>query len=57
MNVAQLVQFIHSGEHLADVEPRMLLLQHSRVVEECSEVASRDVLHGEVHVLRVLEGI
>ena len=57
VDVSQLVQLAHADEHLADVESCDLLLEHAGVVEQCPEGAARDVLHGEVDVLGVLEGI
>jgi hypothetical protein len=42
-DVAELMQLIDSDEHLGDVESGMLLLEDSRVVEERTEVSSRDV--------------
>ena len=57
MNVPQLVQLVDGGEHLADVKARVLLLEYTRVIEKGAEVASRDVFHREVDVLRILESI
>lgn len=57
MNVAQLVKFIHSGEHLADVESRMFFLEDSGVVQEGSKVASRNVFHRQVNMFGILERV
>lgn len=57
MKIAELVEFIHRSEHLADVEPGMLFLENSRVVEQRSEVTTGNIFHGQINVLRVLEGI
>ena len=57
MDVTQSVELVHGSEHLADVKSSDLLLEHAGVVEQCPEVAAGDVLHGEVDVLGVLEGI
>ena len=57
MKVTELVQFVHSHEHLANVEAGVLLLQYTGVVEECAKVTTGDVFHGEVNKLRILEGV
>lgn len=47
VDVAELVQLRDGAEHLGDVEPRVLLLEDARVVEERAEVAAGDeVLRG-----------
>ena len=43
MDVAQLVERIHTGEHLGDVEPDIAIVQHAGVVEQRPKVAARDV--------------
>lgn len=57
VDVAELVQRIDRAEHLADVEPSVLLFQHARVIEQRAEVTAWDVLHREVDVLRILERV
>ena len=57
MNIAQSMQFVDGNKHLCGVEARIFLVHDARVVQESSEVASRDVLHGKIDVLRVLECI
>lgn len=57
MDVPQFMQLVDADEHLGDVEPRVLLFQDARVVQEGAEVATGDVFHGEVDELRVLEGV
>lgn len=42
VDVAELVKFSDSAKHLRDVEPRVLLLEDARVVEECPEVSAGD---------------
>lgn len=44
VDVTELVELVHPHEHLRSIEPRVLLLQDSRVVQQRSEVPSRDVL-------------
>lgn len=51
------MKFVHANEHFTNVESRDILLEHTRVVEKGTEVASRNVFHGEIDVLRVLERI
>lgn len=36
------MQLIHSAKHLANVEPRVLLLEHTGIVEERAEVTAGD---------------
>ena len=57
MNIAEFVELSDSSKHLTDVKPRMFLFQNSRVVEQCPEVTSGYVLHSEIDVLRILEGV
>lgn len=57
VDVAKPVELVHRDEHLANVEPRDLLLEHARVVQEGPEVSTGDILHREVDVLGVLERI
>lgn len=57
MEVAELVEFIHRSEHLADVEPGVLFLENTRVVQQRSKITTGNVFHGQVNVFRVLEGI
>ena len=40
MNVTQLVKFANTHEHLGRVEPGMLLLEYTRVVQQGSEVTT-----------------
>lgn len=42
MDVPELVQLRYSAEHLGDVEPRVLLLEDPRVVEERAKVSPCD---------------
>lgn len=49
------MQLVHANEHLANVKPRDLLLENSRVVEKGAEVATRNVLHREIDMLWILE--
>lgn len=43
-DVSELVELVDRHEHLGDVEPSVLFLEHTRVVEKSSEVASGDIL-------------
>ena len=43
-DVSELVELVDGHEHLGDVESGVFLLEHTRVVEQSSEIASRDVL-------------
>jgi hypothetical protein len=57
VDIAQFVEFVHGGEHLADVEAGVFLLKHSRVIQECTEVATGNIFHGKIDELRILEGV
>ena len=57
MDVTQSVELVHGSEHLADVEPSDLLLEHASIVQEGPEVTSRNILHRQVDVRGVLESI
>jgi hypothetical protein len=43
MNVSELVEFVDRTEHLGNIESSVLLFEDARVVEECPEIATRDV--------------
>jgi hypothetical protein len=43
MDVSQLVQFIDTHKHLGRVELCMFFLEHARVVQQCTEITTRDV--------------
>jgi hypothetical protein len=43
VDVAELVQLVETGEHLGGVEPRVLFLEDARVVEQGSEISTRDI--------------
>lgn len=55
MNIPKFMQFIHSHEHLCDIEPCVFLLKDPAVVHQCTEIATWDVFHSEVDVCGVLE--
>lgn len=55
MDVTQLVEFVHTSKHLGDVIPRVLFLEHARVVQQRAEVTTWNVFHGKVDILSVLE--
>lgn len=57
VDVPQLMQLVDSGEHFRHVEACMLFLEHSRVVQKCTEVSSGNVLHSEVYMLSILESV
>jgi len=57
VDVSEFMKFVDRSKHLADVKPRVFLFQNPRVVEQCPEVTPGYVLHGEVNVLRILEGV
>lgn len=57
MDVSESMELVHGGEHFADIESSMFLLQNTGIVQERPEVAPRDVLHREVDVIDVLEGV
>jgi hypothetical protein len=50
MNISKFVKLVDGSKHLADVKPRMFLFQDPGVVEQCPEVATGHVLHGEIDV-------
>ena len=57
MDVAQSVQLGDGHEHLTRIEARVLFRDDPCAVQEGTEVASGDIFHGEIDVLRVLEGV
>lgn len=57
MDISQLVQLIDPHKHLGNVEPRDFLFEDTGIIEEGSEVASGNIFHREINVLRVLEGV
>ena len=57
MNVTQPVELMDGDDHLCGVEQRILLMHDAGVVQESTEVASRNVFHGEVNIEVVLEGV
>ena len=57
MNVPKSVELVDRNDHLCSVEQRIFFVHDSSVVQESTEVAARNVLHCEVDVQVVLEGI
>lgn len=57
MNIPQLMQLIHRRKHLTDIKPRMLLLQHPRVIQQRPEITPRNILHRQIHTTRILKRI
>lgn len=59
MNVPKLVQLVDCNKHLTDVEKDMPHGKNGtcRVIEERAEIASRDVFHGQVDEVVILEGV
>lgn len=73
VDVSELMELVDAHEHLGGVEACVFLLEHARVVEQGTEVATRDEFlnvsvprllvrsvethHGEVDMLAVLEGV
>jgi hypothetical protein len=43
MDVAKLVQSIHRAEHFGNVEPGVAVREDTSIVEEGSEVSTRDI--------------
>jgi hypothetical protein len=57
MNVAQFVQLVHGCKHFADIELGMSFFENTRVIQSGTEVAARDIFHGQVNIFRILKGI
>ncbi len=57
MDITQFMQLVDSGEHFADVEASVFLLEYARIVEKGAKVASGHVFHGKIDILRVLESV
>lgn len=57
MDVAKLVKCVDRAEHLGDVEACMAVGKDTSVVQKSSEVATWNVLHGEIDALLVLERV
>jgi hypothetical protein len=57
MDISKFVELVDGREHFTDIKPRVFLFQDPGVVEQCPKVTPRDVLHGKVDMLRVLEGV
>lgn len=51
------MQGINAAEHLGDVEPGMAVVQDTSVVQQSPEVATRHILHRQVDLVIILEGI
>lgn len=43
MDVPKFVEFVHADEHLSSIEAGMFFLEHTRVVEQRSEITAWDV--------------
>ena len=57
MNIAQFMKFIHSGEHLADIESCMFFLEDSGIIQEGSKVASWNIFHCQINMFGILERV
>lgn len=57
VNVAKLVKLVDTGKHLCGIEAGVFLLENAGVVQEGSEVSTRNILHGKVDVFLVLESV
>jgi len=57
MDIAQLMQFIHTSEHLCDVETCVFLLKNARIIQQRPEIASWNIFHGKIDEFRILESI
>lgn len=55
MDISEPVEFIHCYKHLTCIEARVFLRQYPSAVQEGAEVASRDIFHGQIYMLIVLE--
>jgi hypothetical protein len=57
MDESELVERRDGGQHLGEVEDGMVMDEDAVLHEEGAHVASRNVFHGEIDMLRVLKGI
>lgn len=57
MYVPELVELVHGGKHLADIESGVFLFENARVVEQSAEIAPGNIFHGKIDMLGVLERI
>lgn len=57
MNIAYPVKFVYSHEHFADIKACMLFFENTRIVQQSSEVATRNVFHSKIYELWILECI
>src|SRR4051794_1813419 len=57
MNVTQHMQRINTTKHLGNVETRMSVMQNTSVVQQCAEITSGDILHRQIDLGIILEGI
>jgi hypothetical protein len=44
VDIPELVQLIHAHKHLCRVKAGMFLLEHARVIEQCPEISTWDIL-------------
>lgn len=43
VDISELVELAYAHEHLGGIEPSVFLLEHSRIVQQCPEISTRDV--------------
>ncbi len=57
VDVTELMELIDACKHFCCVESRVLFFEYPRVVQQSPEVASWNVLHGEIHMFSILERV
>ena len=57
VNITQSMKLIHSSEHFTYVEPCVLFLEYTRVVQKRTEVTTRNVFHSEIYMRGILESV
>lgn len=43
VDISELVKLAYAHEHLGGIKPGVFLLEHSRIVQQCPEISTRDV--------------
>lgn len=43
VNVAEIVESVNGGKHLSDVEPGMVEVQDSRIIEQSPKITARNI--------------
>ena len=57
MDVSNLMERMHGGSHFGHVEKSVAFREVLEALEQMVQIATRTILHGEIKVSAVLEGI